>query len=191
MKHVAVLAAFCGLAVAGLAAQQPAPPVNQPPKTRLETLDGLTGTVIIRGTSSVGIVRGPDGGSVHVNGQEFTNASTGRTEYGISIDVREASRVEHECTSYIDYDEIDSFLKGLDYLSKVDASATRFDRFQADYRTRGDFLVSTLSSRDGVTVVITSGLFDPATVSLKLVELQAFRELVAQAKAKIDAVRRP
>ena len=189
-----MIRAICvsGLLIAStlvLSGQQP--PNQSGPRTKLETFEATTGSVIVRGFSKIGTLRGQLGTSAEVESKEFTNAATSKKEYGITVQVKESSRLERENTSYIDYDEIDSLLKGIDFIAKVDSSATRFDSFQADYKTRGDFSVSTFSTDSGVMVAIKSGRIGAATAYLKLTDLSAFRELIAKAKAAIDAVRIP
>jgi hypothetical protein len=116
------------------------------PRTKLEALGAQEGAVIIRGFSRIGEVRGPLGSSVVVRSQEFTNAATGEREYGLSLEVRERSRLEREHTSFVDYDEIASLLKALEHLTKLDTTATAFNRFQADYRTHGEVQVATYTT---------------------------------------------
>ncbi len=126
--------------VSTLAAQEAARP--QAPKTKIEAFDAQQGTVVIRGFSKMGELKGVYGGVVSVESMEFTHAATGRKEFGIAIDVEETSGLERESRSFIDYDEIDPLVKGIDYISKIDASATRLANFQADYRTKGDLRVN-------------------------------------------------
>lgn len=100
-------------------------PQQEPSKTKLEAFMAADGAVIVQGYSKIGDFKGQFGSSIVVEAKEFTNASSGRKEYGLAIEVKEAGRLEREHTSYVDYDEIDSLLKGIDYISKVDRSATK------------------------------------------------------------------
>jgi hypothetical protein len=161
------------------------------PKTKLEAFVAQTGTVVVQGFAEIGTVRGQLGTSIAIVSKEFTNASTGKKEYGVTIQVKETLRLERDNTSYIDYDEIDSLLKGIDYIAKIDGSVTKLGNFQADYRTKGDFSVSTYSSgRTGsVEAAATSGRIGVTRTFLKLTDLQSLRDLVAKAKAAIDAAR--
>ena len=114
------------------------------PKTKLEEFSAKTGVVIVRGFEEIGTVSGLYGTSIKVEAKEFVNVSTGIKEYGITIEVKkEDGRYDKESTSYIDYDEIGSLISGIDYIAKVNKSATKFSNFQADYNTKGYFKVST------------------------------------------------
>ncbi len=119
-------------------AQDKAAPVPKEPKTKIEIFDAKTGAVIVHGFSTIGTVRGRFGTSATVECKEFTDASSGKKEYGITITVKDTSEYKREHVSYIDYDEIDSLTKGIDYITKVDKTATKLDDFQADYKTKGE-----------------------------------------------------
>ncbi len=159
------------------------------PKTRIEAFDAQAGTVVIRGFSKVGELKGVYGGVLTVQSMEFTDATTGKKEYGISIDVKETDRLERSNRSFIDYDEIPSFLKGIDYISKVDSSVTKLDSFQADFRTKGDFRVSTFSSQKETMASMSSGSIGQTAMFLRITDVARFRELVASAKSTLDSLR--
>jgi hypothetical protein len=161
------------------------------PKTKLEAFERQTGTVIIRGFTTVGSVRGIYGGTASVEAREFTNATTGKQEFGIVVEVKEAGRLEREDRSYIDYDEIESLLRGIDYVVKIDSSATKLADFQADYHTKGDLTITTFSSGSDVKAAITSGRIGSVDVIITTADLQQFRNLVAAARTKLDELRKP
>lgn len=50
----------------------------QDPKTKIEAFDAQQGTVVIRGFSNMGELKGVYGGVVSVQSMEFTHATTGR-----------------------------------------------------------------------------------------------------------------
>jgi hypothetical protein len=171
-------------------AAQPTPAVAAPPPaTKLEAFEKQTGSVVVRGFTSIGSVRGTYDGTVSVEAREFLNATTTKREYGIVIETKESGRLERENRSFVDYDEIDSLLKGIDYITKIDASASKLGDFQADYRTKGELEVSTFSSQGGIMAAVTSGRIGSVMVIMGLSELAKFRTLIADAKAKIDTVR--
>jgi hypothetical protein len=161
------------------------------PRTKLEALAVQEGAVIIRGFSRIGDVKGPLGSSVIVRSQEFTNASTSEKEYGITLEVRERSRLEREHISFVDYDEIAPLVKALEYLTKLDNTATSFNRFQADYRTHGEVQVTTYTTDASAVVAaaVTCGSIERATALLNLADLDMLRSLVDAARAEIDKKR--
>jgi len=162
---------------------------SQEPKTKLQAFEAKTGVVVISGFSTVGSVTGQYGGTVSVESKEFLDASSGKREYGIVVEVKKGGEIERDNSSYIDYDEIDSLVKGIDYVSKVERSITKLDNFQADYHTKGDFKISTFSSRGQTMIAVSSGDIGEVSVFFPLSKLEDLRGLIANAKAKLDAIR--
>src|ERR1035437_320697 len=76
-------------------AQSKAAPAQEP-KTKLQAFEAKTGVVIISGFSTVGSVSGQYGGSVSVESKEFIDASTGKREYGIVIEVKKGGEIERD-----------------------------------------------------------------------------------------------
>jgi hypothetical protein len=169
-------------------AQAPGTPAA--PKTKLEAFEAQDGVAIIQGFSKIGELRGAFGGSVAVQAKEFTNATTGTRVSGISIDVNEGGRVERHNRSFIDYDEIASLLKGIDYIAKADRSVTKLENFQVDYRTRGDVKVSTFNTSGGeLMVAVSSGRIGSTSVHLRFADLAVLRNLISSARDRLDAVK--
>jgi hypothetical protein len=159
------------------------------PRTKLEAFQARKGMVIIKGFSRIGVAPGLDGTSIEVESREFRDAGSSSREYGITIEVREAGNTGRRSLSYIDYEELDPLLKGLEYLSKIDNSVTQLTRFEADYRTKGDLVVSVSSGRGGViTLAISGGGFRPATSFFRLEDLKVIRGLIIEAKNQLDAI---
>lgn len=71
------------------------------PKTKLEEFTAKTGVVIVRGFEEIGTVSGLYDTSIKVESKEFVNVSTGKKEYGITIEVKkEDGDYDKESTSY-------------------------------------------------------------------------------------------
>jgi hypothetical protein len=159
------------------------------PRTKLEAFQAMKGVVIIKGYSRIGVAAGLDGTSIEVETRELRDAASSSREYGITIEVREAGNPGRRSLSYVDYEELDPLLKGLEYLSKIDSSVTQLTRFEADYRTRGELLFSVSSGRGGViTMAVSSGAFRRAISLFRLEDLKVIRGLIIEAKNQLDAI---
>lgn len=171
------------------AAQQPAPtPADYEPLTKLEALDTQVGAVIIKNYTFIGSVSGL-GGVTMVTSYEFVDAQTGRKDYGIGVEIRESTRGERGAGTYVDYDEIDALLRAVDYISKIDKSAT-LENFEAQYRTRGALTVATFIRPNGtLQAEVAIGLFRRAVITISLGKLADFRKMIADAKATIDKIK--
>lgn len=171
-----------------VAGQETVEPVLEP-RTKLEAFQARTGIVIIKGFSRIGLAEGLEGTSIEVESREFRDTGSNSREYGITIEVREAGNTGRRSLTYIDYDEIDPLLKGLEYLNKIDNSVTQLTRFEADYRTRGDLLVSASSGRSGVIrLAISGGVFRRAVSFFRLEDLKVIRGLIIEAKNQLDLI---
>jgi len=92
-------------------------------------------------------------GSVTVTAREFRDASNPKLrQTGLTVEVKESGRVERESVSFVDYDEIDSLLRGIDYISKIERNVTSLKDFEAEYRTKVDFGITTSMNVAGQSV---------------------------------------
>jgi hypothetical protein len=157
-----------------------------PPATKLESFSNQTGVVLIRGFSRIGLVRGR--GSVTIAAVEFRDASNPKVRVtGLSIFVMESDAAGKEKTSYVDYDEIDSLLKGIDSISKVDRNSTPLTNFEAVYETKGALSVFTYSTGSGIHLAVSSGTCGKVTARLETSDLNQLQTLIQNAKAAIDS----
>src|SRR5229473_4307162 len=160
-----------------------------PPATKLEEFSAKTGIVVIRGFSTIGEVRGM--GSVTVTAREFRDASNPKLrQTGLTVEVKESGRLERESISFVDYDEIDSLLRGIDYISKIERNVTSLKDFEAEYKTKGDFGITTFNEHNGsIGVAVSSGRFGKASAYLKLSDLPQLRTYIVNAKTIIDSAK--
>jgi hypothetical protein len=160
--------------------------VASPAATKIEAFSGRTGIVLIKGFTNIGEIRGQ--GSVSVDAREFRDASNPqRAEYGVAIAVKEAGRLERENRSFIDQDEIDSLVRGIEYIASISKSVTTMKDFEAEYRTKGDFAVTVFSdSRGGLSLAISAGRIGKSSAYLKLSDLDQLKKLLFDAKKIID-----
>ncbi len=88
-------------------------------------------------------------------------------------------------------DEIASLLAALNYLSRLDASASALNTFDAAYTTKGGFRIAALGSR--CTGAVQYAVRDARNASPPIlfagVEMGRFSGLIEQAKATLDALR--
>jgi hypothetical protein len=164
-------------------------PVQPVPNTKIEAFSSKTGIVIIKGYSTIGSISGR--GNVSIDVREFRDASSpNKGEYGIAIEVQESGRLTRESRSFIDFDEIDSLIRGIDYLSKVTNSVTQLKSFEVAYRTKGDFAITVYSdSTGGISLAIDSGRIGKTTAFLKVTDLETLKTHILEAKRLIESTR--
>lgn len=154
------------------------------PKTRLEAFQAKSGTVVFKAYEELPAVS--DMGSVVVNVMEFTDVASSRKQQGILVEVHESGRAAREGRSFIDSDEIDGLLKGIDYILKVDGKATKLPSWEAIYRTKGDLTIATFNGKSGISAMVTSGNFSGVSAQLSAKKLEELRARIAAAKARIE-----
>ena len=149
-----------------------------------------TGAVIVKGFTRVGSMNGSRG-AAFFTAWEVTNARTGRREQGITVDIGEAAgtRSDPEERAYIDYDELDPLLRGIDYIMRLDDKATKLARFEAQYQTRGGFVLVTFNTPSGYAAAITTGGGRCPRFMLRPTGLAEFRNLLESAKEVLDNAR--
>lgn len=156
------------------------------PATRLESFATNTGTVVIRGSADIGVVLA-DTGSITLKCREVSDASSGRKEVGISVDLIHNPSKE---TRYIDYDELEPLINALTYLNKVDWSITSLNSFDASMTTKSGFRVSAFSSKRSSAIefaVRTAGTGNPP-ILMSRDQLAEFRGLLEQARTRLDSI---
>lgn len=181
-----ITTAFLLLMVSSIASAEGEGEQPKPPATKLEAFQARTGVVLIRGYTTVGVVSGR-GGIVTVDARELRDASNPNSRAtGISISVEETGRLQRENTSYVDADEIDSLLKGIEYIMKIGKDVTKLQNFEVDYRTKGDLRITVYNDAKGqISAAVSSGRIGRTQAFIELRDLEEFRKLILAAKAKL------
>ena len=181
MKRISLIVLIASVSSFGFAQE------TNSPKTMLENFESQTGAVIIKGLLDVGIVKGL--GSVAVECREFLNASTSRRQFGVIVDVTESGRLDRSRRSYLDLDEIDSLLKGIDYICKLDKTAVSLPDFEASYTTKGGLRVLVFTNKSGkLESAVDAGGFGSATAYLTIEQLSKLRSLLQEAQIKLSSI---
>lgn len=188
----ALISVLLLLTTAAVGAAQEARPTPTPEEfqTKLESLMSETGAVIVKGYTRVGSMNGSRG-VANFTAWEVINARTGRREQGVTVEIGDAAsnRPDNEERAYIDYDELEPLLKGIDYLLKLDDKATKLSRYEAQYQTRGGLVLVTFNTPGGyLSAISTWGGRRPRFV-LRQTGLAEFKNLLESAKDVLDAPR--
>ena len=157
--------------------------------TKMEMLLEKTGAVVVKGSTNVGTVSGLRG-TASFTSWEMVDTQAGRAEYGISIVIADPGRPDSAEVAYVDYDELDPLIKGVEHLIRLENSATKLQRFEAQYKTEGGLAVFRFNTPGGYgTAVSVEGVRGPRLV-LRPTGLVEFRDMVESAKTIIDEARK-
>lgn len=169
----------------GAACAASAQSTNQP-LTYFEANAAVADAPLIKGRSSVGVLNNQIAYPVEVRAERLTNLQNSNTLYAVSLRTRVA--VHQTLVDYIDYDELDGIIRGIQWISQADHSATPMDDFEAIYRTRCGLSVYKVSNAGKFTIILKSG--DPSGVRNQLAAfvLDDLGRYLTAAKAKIDSI---
>lgn len=195
MKLTRIIYALLLLPVLCVAAhaQRPRPTPTPDPYdeylTKMELLLEKTGTVVVKGSTTVGTINGLRGTATFTS-WEMVDTRANRAEYGISILIADPNRPDASEVAYVDYDELDALIKGVEHLIKLENSATKLARFEAQYKTEGGLAIFRFNTPGGYgTAVSAEGVRGPRLV-LRPTGLVEFRDMLESAKSIIDEARK-
>ena len=130
----------------------------------------------------------PGRGLVTVAAIEIRDANNAKLRVtGLSFTVKEAEPSAKEKISFVDYDEIDSLLKAIEYISGADHNITRLANFVANYKTKGDFSVATYGTATGIHLAVSSGTCSKITAHFETTELTQLKSLIENGKIALDS----
>lgn len=157
--------------------------------TRLEAALETRGSVLVKGSTQVGSVTGLRG-TATVTSWEIVDARTAVRVYGVSVTIRDNERPDEEEVVYVDYEELDPLVAGLDYILKLENTATKLARFEAQYRTRGELSFYRFNTQSGYGTAVSIRERRGPRLILRPTGLVEFRDLLNSAKELIDEARR-
>lgn len=132
------------------------------------------------GVEEIGSIHGKFGGKITIYSRGLINAATRTTEYRILAEHKQNSESKSEQVALIYYDEIDSLIEGIDYMSKINQSAFYHAKDTLGIRTH------IFNSEDKSFVDFHIG---NVKAIYKLSALSEIKALLIKAKNKIDAVK--
>ncbi len=165
------------------------------PRTRLEEFQDRLEQVIYKGFITIGAVNGRNG-SAEVAAVELRSTAEPTRATGLAIQLSALSQPNGEIQSFIDYEEIDPLIKGLDAVARADDTITKMPNFSASYRTIDDFgIIVFRQTRSGIAVKLENsamngtGGIDRATIYITLDELNRLRGMILEAKQRLDELK--
>ncbi|HEY3932245.1 MAG TPA: hypothetical protein VGM58_07730 [Verrucomicrobiae bacterium] len=177
---VVLIVACCSLAFTSRAQD-----TTNAPKTEIENFELQTGTVIVKGLGEIGSVT-TSAGVISVRCKESIDENSGRKEYGIGVAL--ASNQLHGFL-VVDYDELDSLIRGLDFLGKITFDATTMPSFDATFATKSGLLIAAHSEQRQGAIQDFLQFADTPRIPLTSVQFAQFQNLITQAKASLDALK--
>jgi len=184
------------LSAGSVFAQRPGPEFRRPlaceplePRTKLEAIEGQYERIVIKGFTHISAFNAR-GGDVRVDAVELKETSSATRALGIVVVVRETAERPRENRSFVDYEEIESLIKAIESIARMNETATKLVGFEARYRTRGDLELNVFrQSRSGTAASLTTGICEKTTVLLTLDELERLKGIILEAKTRLDEIK--
>lgn len=159
------------------------------PRTRLEAIDSVYERVLIKGFSQIATMN-VRGGDVRIDAVDLKDALSSTRAVGIVVVLKESSEKPRENRSFVDYEEIDRLVRALEYVARVNETATKLTGFEAHYRTLGDLEINVFrQSRSGTAAALSAGICEKITVLLTLDELEKLKGIILEAKTRLDEIK--
>ena len=164
------------------------------PRTRLEELDDRHNSVLIKGFTRITTVevRGVRIDAIEMRDTRKTPVASGVlfAKGIVVVLLREGGDRPEDNRAFVDYEELDSLLNGIDVISRVDETATKLAGFEARYKTNGDLEIGVFrQTRSGTAVIISTGICDRTQQTLSLDDLGKVKAMIQEAKARLDEIR--
>jgi hypothetical protein len=167
---------------------QTTPTPDPKSKTDLELFQEKYGSVIVKGYTNLPEITGL-GGTFKITVREFLDAATAKKIKGLQVEVDKVERYSTPARSFIEYGEIDSLIKGINYVAKIDKSVTTLTQFEAKYATKGEFSVTVFNNSSGkLEAAVTAGRIGSKSVFVSLETLTKIVAQLQEAKVMLDAL---
>jgi len=156
--------------------------VTNPPATTFERLYHTTDAPLVRGMAAV---PEPETLFLEVRVEKIT-VGGGPPAFAVSLRGRASNYTD---VDYIDEDELDGLISGIQSITQAGHSVTTLDDFEVTYRTRSGFTVSKSSHGGAVQMVVRSGRRNDQRVQVEDYMLNDLVTALAAAKTKIQSLR--
>ncbi len=144
-------------------------------------------SVLLKGVTRITV---PEVHDVRVDALEIRDFGNASRSTGIVVALRESGERPREERAFVDYEEIDSLISGIDALAHANETMTKLAGFEARYRTLGDLEIGVFrQTRSGAAVTLSAGICDELTLSLTLDDLAKLRAMILEAKARLDEIK--
>ena len=159
------------------------------PRTKLEAIESRYERVITKGFTQFATLTAR-GVEIRLDAIEMKDTADSTRALGLVIALRELRENPRENRSFIDYEEVDRLIKGMESAARVNEAITKLAGFEARYRTLGDLEINVFrQTRSGTAASLSSGICERVTGLLTLDDLDKLRGHLIEAKARLDEIK--
>jgi len=159
--------------------------ITNAPRTYFEAFNATPDALLIKGSSTIDTLNNQINYPVEVRAERVSNPQTTNSIYAVSLRTTFPQLVQ---VDYVDYDELDALIRGVQYISQANSSITPLDNFEAVFRTRSGLSIAKVGRGNKVVIAITSGNTNVVHNQMASFVLDQLGRDLTAAKTKIDAV---
>ena len=155
-------------------------------RTYYEAFNATPDALLVKGSSSIGTLSDQITYPVEIRAERLTNPQSSNSVYAVSIRTALGQQTQ---VDYIDYDELDAVIRGVQAISQANSTITPLDNFETVIRTRSGLSIAKVGRGTKVTMTITCGA--PGCARNQILApwvLDTLGRTLSQAKAKLDLV---
>ncbi|HEX4122984.1 MAG TPA: hypothetical protein VH619_20395 [Verrucomicrobiae bacterium] len=156
------------------------------PRTYFEAYNDAVDAPLLKGMSVIGTLNNQLDFPLEIRAERLTNLQTSNTVYAVSLRTRVGSK--QTTVDYIDYDELDGFIQGIQLISQTVQSPVPTDNFEVAYRTRCGLSLLKVSNGSKITIVMKSGDNVDVRNRMAAFVLDDLARYLTAAKAKLDSL---
>lgn len=154
--------------------------------TQIGSFEARTNVVIIRASGLIGSI--PLGsGELEVRCKETTDAGTGEKVYGLAMAI-EVNQIPAQRV-LVDEDEVDSLLKAVNYLAKINYDVTSLPAFEASYTSKAGLRVIAHANRREGGVLAYLQFNDNPRIALTPVQMTQLYDLIEMGRKKLAEIK--
>ena len=184
MKSTLLLTFLCSGLI--FAQDKPNTPAKPEAKTKIELFQSRKGGVIIKSFQEVftfpWYIRDKKMKSTMGGAEvwELIDGTSGNKVYGIKIKLQEYRQSGSiEGNVFLDADEVDAVIKGIDYILGYEEGKTKYKDGQVDFTSKAGFKISAFSTQKGTQYALEAGR---ATAIYPRIEIENLKAAFTKAK---------
>ncbi|QSZ41362.1 hypothetical protein GJV85_04320 [Sulfurimonas aquatica] len=108
----------------------------------------------------------------------------------LRIEIDNNEKYNSTGSSYVDYEEISSLIKGLKYIESITKNPTKLKNYEAIYKTNGELEITNFNSSSGNLVAVQAGRYSGKSIYLELSQVKELKAILSEAYTKIKSMKK-
>lgn len=163
--------------------------VEKVPTTKIGKIQEVRGSIIVKGYDDIDTLTGKYSNVLTVTIYQFDNKKSGTKTLGLNIEIKTSDRYNNTSSSFVDYDEIPSLIKGLQYLEGITSNPSKLSNYEVSYATNGGLKITQFNSTSGTMVAIKAGKYSAKQIFMETSDVKKFKDMITKSLTKLKALK--